>query len=110
MEALIAIAVACVAVAVAWAIRGRTNTQPAGSVVDRTRGRHDPAAAPGMAPLVGTRTGAAAQDDALAARRDEVLRLEERILQREESLEARIADLAGRERALSQALRGGRTA
>ncbi len=103
MEALIAIAVACVAAAAAWAIRGRTNTQPAGSVVDRTGGRHGPAAVPGMAPLVGTRTGGV-PDDGLHARRDEIVRLEERILQREESLEARIADLAGRERSLSQGL------
>ena len=44
MEALIAIAVACIAAAAAWAVRGRTNTQPAGSVADRPRGGRGEAA------------------------------------------------------------------
>ena len=101
MEALIVIAVVCVAAAAAWTIRGRTSTQPAGPVADRPGARQSPVAVPGVAPLVGTRT-AAGPDEGLRARRDEILRLEERILQREESLEARIADLAGRERALAE--------
>ena len=133
MEALIVIAVACVAAFVAaWAIRGRAGT-PAGSVADSHARPHGPAPATGAA-LVGTSTTAGGQwtrsertatadrpDDAgrtgidavldareveaLRERREEVLRAEARVLQREESLEARIADLAGRERALNDRMR-----
>ncbi len=97
MEALIAIAVACIAAAAAWAARGRTNTQPAGSVADRPRGGQGPVTMPGVASLVGTRAAGSVGEPAHTA-----ARLEERIHQREESLEARVADLAGRERALSE--------
>ena len=112
MEALIVIAFACgAAVVAAWAFRGRTGT-PAGPVADsHTRG-------PGPAPIAGSAlvgrssTGggswtksSADADEALHERREEVLRMEARILQREEALEARIADLTGRERGLAERMR-----
>ena len=118
MEALIVVAVACVAAVAAWAVRGRTSTHPAGSVVD-TRARPGPASV--TAALVGSAPTATVdtpdREDAavavldlreaehLQARRDELLRAEERIHQREQSLEARIADLSGRERGLSERVR-----
>ncbi len=117
MEALIAIAVACgAAVVAAWAIWGRSGT-PAGSVADsHTRG-HAPAPMGGSALVGRSSTGAswtkssaavtapADADEALRDRREEVLRMEARILQREETLEARIADLTGRERGLAERMR-----
>jgi ribonuclease Y len=114
MEALIAIAVACIAAAVAaWAIWGRTET-PA-SVADKGSTARGPAPS-GSAALVGHAparaggwtksdgagaTAAVEEADTLRAQREEVLRLEARVLHREEGLEARIADLAERERGVS---------
>src|SRR5829696_5279849 len=98
MEALIVIAVAGLAGAAAWAFRGRTTAQPAGTAVDTKRGRARASVA-GVMPVStpsATATGAPAaapaatstdtQPDPLRSRRDEVLRLEERIMQREEAL------------------------
>ena len=122
MEALIVIAVAGVAAVAAWAVRGRS-THPAGSVADPGVGR-------GPAPLTRSAlvapsavattvdTDAEGVEDAapavavldarelevLQARRDELLRLEERLMQREQSLEARVVDLSGRERGLGERL------
>ncbi len=119
MEALIVIAVACVAGVVAvWAIWGRTGT-PAGSVAD-TRARGHGAVPVGGAALVGrsptsgpwstpgrgsTASVDAHEDEALRERLEEVLRTEARIQQREESLEARVADLSDRERSASVRMR-----
>ena len=94
MDLLIVIAVACAAGAAAWAFRGRTGTQPAASAVDSTKSSTTKPAA-----LAG---GAASATATATETPPDVVRLEERILQREESLEARIADLASRERTLSE--------
>jgi ribonuclease Y len=126
MEALIVLAVVVIAAAAAWAVRGKTSTHPFSTALDDTGTRGTTSVAGGAADSgastatgIETRGARAAiaepaareerssvpaapdMDDELRARRDEILRLEERILQREESLEARIADLAGRERSLT---------
>jgi ribonuclease Y len=116
MEALIVIAVACVAAVVAaWAVWGRPNTQT-GSVTDSRTGGSTPV---GGAALVGrssTSGGSRSKPDRGSTvtvdtreevarsgeHREEILLLEARILQREESLDARIADLSGRERGLAE--------
>jgi ribonuclease Y len=116
MEALIVIAVAGVAAVVAaWAVWGRQNTQT-GSVADSRTSGPTPV---GGAALVGRsstsggarskldRGSTATADTREEAERsrehqEEILLLEARILQREESLDARIADLSGRERGLSE--------
>ena len=104
MEALIVIAVAGLAAVAVWAVRGRTHTQPVASVIDTTR-RGPPAPVGGGAVSSAgsaSETAAASTATVDTRERDDVLRMEERILQREQSLEARIADLAGRERDLSE--------
>ena len=104
MEALIVIAVAGIAAVAVWAVRGRTNTQPAASVVDTTRQRRAPAAVGGAVSTAGSPAATAVGSTGTVDARDreDVLRMEERILQREQSLEARIVDLSGRERGLSE--------
>jgi ribonuclease Y len=122
MEILIAAGAALLAATVAWAARGRVRAlQPAHDgnveVKPRRRERRDgdhrergPHPTPTQAG-----PGAAATDTAeelvrlrerleqeLADRRAEIGRLEERILQREESLERRLAEADGRERALNE--------
>ena len=110
MELLIAAAGACLVAAAAWALRGRINTQTAGSTPDRLtppRGRASAtraSAAPVASPSATGGTGEAALAAATHAveRSGEIVRLEERILQREESLEQRLAEVADRERALAE--------
>ena len=110
MELLIAAAAACLAAAAAWAVRGRTNTQAAGSAPERLpppggRVSATLASSAAVAPAASTAgTGEAALAAATHAveRSGEIVRLEERILQREESLEQRLAEVADRERALAQ--------
>jgi ribonuclease Y len=111
MELVIAAAAACVAAAAAWAVRGRTNTQPAGSPADRlSRARSTTASttrAGGTAvasptPAGGTGEAALAAATDAVERSTEIVRLEERILQREESLETRLSEVAERERVLAE--------
>jgi ribonuclease Y len=121
MEALIVVAIACVAAVAAWAMKGRTRTHPAGPIPDNA-GR-GPSPVSGVA-LVGSSRAATVdtreveeyaeaaaavldsrEEEALREQRDELLRLEERVHQREQSLEARIADLAGRERSVADRMR-----
>ena len=110
MELVIAVAVACIAAVAAWAVRGRFNTQPAGSAPERIPNSRIPASTtrtggPGVAtPTAGAVTGEAAIAAAADAveRSAEIVRLEERILQREEALETRLSEMAGRERALGE--------
>jgi ribonuclease Y len=109
MELLIAAAAACLAAAAAWAVRGKTNTQPAGPPADRlARSVAASATRPGgtavATPTPAGRTGEAGLAGATDAgeRSSEIVRLEERILQREESLEARLVEVAERERTLAE--------
>jgi ribonucrease Y len=121
MEILIAAAAAALAAGVAWAARGRVRTlQPAHDVnvnvppVRRERGDHPVARAPASAPAPSQPPADAAGtaeeivrlrerlEQELAERRAEIGRLEERILQREESLERRLIETDGRERALNE--------
>jgi ribonuclease Y len=111
MELVIAAAAACVAAAAAWAVRGRTNTQPAGSPADRlSRARSTTASttrAGGTAvasptPAGGTGEAALAAATDAVERSTEIARLEERILQRAESLETRLSEVAERERVLAE--------
>jgi ribonuclease Y len=108
MEALIVIAVAGVAAVAAWAVRGRTRTQAAGTAIETQQTPHRTTSTP-TATLEAVespaREAVAETDEALLARRSEILRLEARILQREESLESRIADLSGRERSMADRAR-----
>ena len=108
MEALIVIAVAGVAAVAAWAVRGRARTQAAGTAIDRPQAPHRSMSTP-TATLEAIESPAQVaveeSDEVLRARRSEILRLEERILQREGSLESRIADLSGRERAIADRAR-----
>jgi ribonucrease Y len=121
MEILIAAAAAALAGAVAWAARGRVRAlQPApdGNVEARPGRRKrgtghrretrahaaQPAAAPAPASdtaeeLVRLRERL---EHELAERRAEIARLEERTLQREESLERRLGEADSRERALNE--------
>src|ERR671927_201523 len=88
MEIVISAAVAAVvAAALAWLVRGRT--------------RHRRATASPVGPAPEGRGSGLVGDQELRERRAEIVRLEERILQREESLEARLADVAHREQSLA---------
>ena len=93
MEALIVLAVAGLAAVAVWAVRGRTHTQPFASVVDTTRRGPPTAVGGGGMSSAGSapETAAASTATVDTRERDDVLRKEERILQREQSLEARIA-------------------
>jgi ribonuclease Y len=111
MELLIAAAAACLAAGAAWAVRGRTNTQAAGSPSERLSqpGGHAASATPASAaavapatPTGGTGEAALAAATHAVERSGEIVRLEERILQREESLEERLAEVTDRERALAE--------
>ena len=117
MEILIAVLAAALAATVAWAVRGRSRTlQPAhdGDVKAGARRREH-----AFAPERERATGATAQvtsadtaeelahlrervEDELGERRAEITRLEERILQREESLERRLTEVDARERGLNE--------
>ena len=112
MELVIAAAAtACLAAAAAWAVRGRINTQTAGTPAERVpqttrmspachtrrgRGRRNVDAA------LGTGEAALAAATDAVERSTEIVRLEERILQREESLEQRLAEVSDRERTLGR--------
>jgi ribonucrease Y len=101
MEALIVIAVACVAAVAAWAVRGRAHTQAAGTAIDTQRApRQVMSRSTATLEAAESPAGAAVaeMDEALLARRGEILR-------REESLESRIADLSGRERSIADRVR-----
>jgi len=121
MEILIAAGAALLAATVAWAARGRARAlQPAhdGNMEARPRRREHaeghrergdhpaPARAGPNAQTTDTAEELARLRERLeqefAERRAEINRLEERILQREESLERRLAEADARERALSQ--------
>jgi ribonuclease Y len=114
MEILIAAAAAVLAGTVAWAARGRVRTlQPAhhGNVdaapARRERGEghhpekrtHPPASADTAEELVRLRERL---EQELGERRAEIGRLEDRILQREESLERRLAEADAREQAVNE--------
>jgi ribonucrease Y len=109
MELVIAGAAACIAAVAAWAMRGRFNTQPAGSPERISTSRMPASATRAGSPGVATPTGGEATGEAAVAaatdaveRSTEIVRLEERILQREESLEERLSEVAERERALAE--------
>ena len=113
MELVIAAAAtACLAAAAAWAVRGRINTQTAGTAAERgpQTTRMSPASATrGGGAAVGTSTPSLGTGEAALAaatdaveRSSEIVRLEERILQREESLEQRLAEVSDRERTLGR--------
>jgi ribonuclease Y len=121
MEILIAAGAALLAATVAWAARGRARTLQAAhdgnvEVRSRRRAREDGEHREGAkAARARTAPDATAPDTAeelvrlrerleqeLAERRAEIGRLEERILQREESLERRLGDADARERALNE--------
>src|SRR5688500_7494470 len=111
MELVIAAAAtACIGAAAAWAVRGRINTQTAGtpaalvpqatrmSAATATRGGGAGVGTPGL----GTGEAALAAATDAVERSTEIVRLEERILQREESLEARLAELSRSEEHTSE--------
>jgi ribonuclease Y len=115
--AITAAAAAAVAAAVAWIVRGRSREdRSSGSTADPSHGstvlrRTEPSADELRAhteqikppPPDGARDLAQLREQVeleLRERRAEIVRLEERILQREESLEARLADLGRREQSL----------
>ncbi len=110
---LVAIGVGVLLAAGAWVVRGRAGT------IHATGGDSTGVRGQSLAPLVSTKTGTSmpptgppvdgAQeiallrerlDTELGQRRNEIARLEERILEREESLERRLVELDGRERSL----------
>jgi ribonuclease Y len=97
MEIVITAAVAaCVAGAIAWLARGQARTRRAASLT----------ASPALPevetkPETQTEPEIFAPGQELAERRAEVVRLEERILQKEDSLESRLEEVARRERSLS---------
>jgi ribonuclease Y len=99
MEIVITGAVAaCVAGAIAWLARGQarnrgTNSLTASSALPEVESKPETQTEPEIA--------GAAQGQELAERRAEIVRLEERILQKEESLETRLEEVARRERSLS---------
>jgi ribonuclease Y len=117
MEIAITAAAAAVAAAVAWIVRGRSREhRSSGSTADPSHGstvlhRTEPSADELRAqteqikppPPDGARDLTQLREQAeleLRERRAEIVRLEERILQREESLEARLAGLGRREQSL----------
>jgi ribonuclease Y len=121
MEILIAAGAALLAGTVAWAARGRVRAlQPAhdgnveaaptrrqrGEAHHERRAQATPAQATPTAPATDTAEELVRLrerlEQELAERRAEIGRLEERILQREESLERRLAEVDGRERALNE--------
>jgi ribonucrease Y len=89
MELVIAAAAACLAAGAAWAVRGRINTQPAGT--PRERGTKTTR----MSPASATRAGTTAVATATPL-------LEERILPGEEQIEERLADVSAREHELEE--------
>src|SRR4051794_17311647 len=108
---LVAIGVGILLAAGAWVVRGRAGT------IQATGGDSTGVQGQSLAPLVSTKTGTSMPptgpavdgaheiallrerlDTELGQRREEIARLEERILQREESLEQRLVELDGRER------------
>jgi ribonuclease Y len=111
MELVIAAALACLAAIAAWALRGRIDTQPAGTprepspqVARMATASPTRAGAAGVAtstPAGGTGEAALAAATDAVERSTEIVRLEERILQREESLEQRLAELSEQERVLA---------
>ena len=109
MEIIIAVAVAGVAAAAAWAVRGRAlvphRSTFVGSATRRAEaeGAAEGAAAAADAAALGAQELARLRgqlEEELAERRSEIVRLEERILQREESLEQRLSEVDDRERSL----------
>jgi ribonuclease Y len=106
MEILIAVLAAALAATVAWAVRGRSRTlQPAhdGEVKAGAR-RREHAFAPERerATVATAQVTSADTAEELGERRAEITRLEERILQREESLERRLTEVDARERGLNE--------
>jgi ribonucrease Y len=116
MEILIAAGAALLAATVAWAARGRVralqpahdgNVEAAPTRPQRGDAHHEKRAqAAPAAPTTDTAEELVRLrerlEQELAERRAEIGRLEERILQREESLERRLAEVDGRERALNE--------
>jgi ribonuclease Y len=106
MEILItAAATAALAGVLAWVARGRSSLRigPGPALVEARRPDENPAPATAVAASDGRDEIARLREQLeaeLKERRAEMVRLEERILKREESLEARLADIARREQAL----------
>ncbi len=107
MEALIAVIAALIAAAATWALRGMLSTRRVDTAERRAKDRVDEAKRKAEQLLSETESTKAhledlAKEDAsriraeadseLKTRRSEIARLEERVLQREETLEAKLAD------------------
>ncbi len=115
MEALIAAIAAVVAGAATWALRGMISTRRVDSAERRAKNRVDEAREKADELLSGAKSRKAqldghAKEDAdrvradadseLKTRRSEIARLEERVLQREETLEAKLGDVERKIQAL----------
>jgi len=100
MEIAITAAVAAgVAATFAWLVRGRHSNEGASAGSGGALAATQAVPAPRPAPRA---QSPADLEQELRERRTEIVRLEERVLQREESLEARLADIGRREQALVQ--------
>jgi ribonuclease Y len=107
MEILItAVAAAAIAAALAWAVRGRSRGGPTSAPPDVGRAPAGPRSEPKQVEPSATVAREEVDllrrqiDEELRERRAEIVRIEERILQREESLEAKLAEFSRREQSL----------